>query len=740
MRTAGKLLKACTLTDRSMRDRFPFVNVQSNGFNGHLSKLCKEGVLEEAVEEMEHLDQRGSSLSRDNAYHLLTRCVAEMDMTTGRRVYSLMLSSGLDSIDVLGAYLIRLFASCKSLKEADHVFSRIANPSVYTWNAIISANVKLGQSDRAIELYQKMKSFGVNCNSYLIVTVLNACASTKDLTRGRLIHEQIVQTGLQSNVFVGNALIDMYSKCGSIDEARIVFDQLPNRDIVSWNTMLTGYSHNDGHGEKAVQFFRNMQQQGIKPDTITFCSILKACGSMTDTGLGREIHTYIRRCGLQSDLVVGNALIDMYVKCRSIEEARLVFDRLPRRDVVSWSTLISGYVQHELGLEALKLFNRMQQEGIKPDNGTFASVLKACGRMAAVGQGKQIHAQILQFGLHSDVLVGSALVDMYARCGSLTEAREVFDKLPNKNAVSWGAMMGGYAQLGNCTLARQCFEDMQKEGLKPDKVTFLNMLVACSHKGLIDQGRQYFKLMTENYGIEPTIEHYTCMVDLFGRAGCLDEAENMLKGMPMPPNIRGWGSLLTACKTYGDVTRGRRCFDEMVKLDPKAASAYILMSNIYVDASMGADAQRIEELRKSAGAWKKPGRAWTEVNNEVHGFIVDDKTHPQSDSIYAKLRQLSWRMKEEGYVPKVELVLKPLSIKDKEDALCGHVEKLAVAFGLVSTPSGTTLRASKNLRVCNDCHSATKIISKLEKREIIIRDAYRLHHFKDGACSCEDYY
>ncbi|KAJ7536349.1 hypothetical protein O6H91_12G065500 [Diphasiastrum complanatum] len=703
-------------------------------------KLCQEGHLDEALKVMESMDLQGLPISRDNAYYLLQGCTKKEDISAGRRVYSLMMNSGLDSVSALSDHLIRLFALGGKLKEANEVFWKVSEPSVFTWSAIISANSKLGQGDKALDLYRRMQASGVKSNSYIYVAVLNACARTQALSQGKLIHEKIIKSGFHLDMVVGNALVDMYSKCGSLEDARKVFNALPNRDIVSWNTMIRGYSQN-GYGQEVLRMYATMQQSaGIKLDNITYASILKACSSMADLGKGRQIHAQMVRSGIKIDTVIRNTLIDMYGRCGSLQEALKEFQKLPNPDIVSWNSMIAAYVLHEHAHDALRLYEEMLQTGAKPDSITFASILKACGETAAIGQGRRIHAQAVRVSLHLDSLVGTTLVDMYARCGSLDEARQVFDRLPNRGVVSWGAMIAGYARVGDCRLAQQCLEDMQAQGLKPDKVIFISILAACSHKGLVEEGKGYFKSMSEHYGISPGIEHYSCMVDLLGRAGKLDEAEHLLQTMPMSPDIVGWGSLLTACKTYGDVERGRRCFDELMKLDSRKASGYVLMANIYADAHMWTDAYRIEYLRRSAGAWKKPARAWIEVNNKVHGFLVGDKSHPQTDSIYSQLKRLSCKMKEQGYIPKIDSILKQVSDEDKEDSLCGHVEKLAIAFGLLSTPQGTTIRAAKNLRVCTDCHTATKIISKLENREIVIRDAYRLHHFKDGACSCEDFY
>eukprot|EP00246_Nothoceros_aenigmaticus_P018554 TRINITY_DN9756_c1_g1_i1.p1 TRINITY_DN9756_c1_g1~~TRINITY_DN9756_c1_g1_i1.p1 ORF type:complete len:380 (+),score=45.65 TRINITY_DN9756_c1_g1_i1:3-1142(+) len=377
----------------------------------------------------------------------------------------------------------------------------------------------------------------------------------------------------------------------------------------------------------------------------------------------------------------------------------------------------------------------MQQGGISPDRVTFVSLLQACASAGALHQGKQLHAEIKQQGLEADLVVGNCLVNFYVKCGRLDDAREVFSKMPNRDVVTWNALLNGYAQHGYGLLALHCFEDMQQEGIKPNDVTFGCLLVACSHEGLVTEGQKYFKVLVEDRALAPDVSHYNCMVDLLGRSGRLDEAEEMLQTMPFENNVVGWRSLLSACKSHGDAHRGRRCFEHVTKLEPEDASAYVLMGNLYANIGHWRDVDRIESMRKAAGAKKKPAKACIEVNSKLHVFSVGEET----ELLSFKLRSVNSRLRVEGgHVPNTELVLKTISEIEKEDALCGHAEKLALAYGLLNTSAGTTLLVTKNLRMCNDCHSSTKIMSRLENREIIVRDAHRVHHFWGGTCSCGD--
>lgn len=720
------------------------LTADSNGASIHskvslITKLCEEEQLDEAIQSVILMEQWEKSVVADNVCLFLQECTKRKALTVGRRVHTLMVSSGLDTDTFLSDHLIRMFASCGCLVEAHRVFDLITKRSVYTWNAIISAHVKFGQCEHALTLFKKMQEEGIVPNVVTFSCVLSACRSMGAIMHGRLVHEQLISSGISPDVVLGNTLIDMYAKCGSLEEARKIFDELPNQSMASWGAMISGYA-DSGEGELALEMYERMLEVGVKPNEIIHACVLKACGSIKALAQGRAIHDQMVATGIESNLVVGITLVDMYAKCGSLEEARTVFENLSNQHLVVWGAMIEGYAQHEYGLCALELFERMQQEGIMPNKVIFLSALKACGTVGAITQGSLIHCQIIRSGLESDVAIGSTLVDAYAKCGRLEEAKRVFNGLQDRNVVSWGAMVAAYSRYGNCKLVENCLLDMHQLGLKPGRVIYISVLAACSHAGLLEEGSHYFKSMREDHGITPSIEHYNCMVDLLGRLGHLSEAEVLLQTMPIPPDIIGWTSLLTSCRTYGNVELGRQCFDKVIQYDPARAAGYVLMSNIYADAHMWEDADKINKMRKYARAAKKPGKAWIEVNGKVEEFTAGCKSHSKNAEIYAKLKSLCRQMKEEGYTPKLDLVLEPLTDEDKEDILCGHCEKLAMAFGLLSTPENMTLRISKNLRVCSDCHSASKVISKIEKREIIIRDAYRFHCFKDGMCSCGDFF
>ena len=491
---------------------------------------------------------------------------------------------------------------------------------------------------------------------------------------------------------------------------------------------------------RAFATFLLMRHEGLEPDAITYLSILNPCASPGALEWVKEVHAQAHKAGLESDVRVGNAFVSMYANCGSIKDARQAFDRMVTRDVVSWSGMIGAYAECGHGEEAFETFLQMQQEGFAPNAITYLSILNPRASRGALEWVKEVHGQALKAGLDSDVSLGNAFVNMYAKCGSIEDARQVFDKMDKRDVISWNVMIGGLAQHGSGQDALEIFEQMKRERVKPNDVTFVGVLTACSHGGLVDECRRHFCSLSQDYGIVPTVEHYGCLVDLLGRAGHFDEAVTVIKGMPFVANAQIWGALLSACKIHGNVTLAEQAAEHCLKLDPEQAGVYVLLSNIYAGAGLWDQVARVRNTMKERGVRKEPGRSWIRIDKKVHSFVVEDRSHPQADEIYAELKRLTKEMKSAGYVPDTQCVMHDVDEQQKAETLCKHSEKLAIAYGLISTPPGTSIRIFKNLRVCSDCHTATKFISKVTGREIVARDANRFHHFKDGLCSCGDYW
>ncbi len=464
----------------------------------------------------------------------------------------------------------------------------------------------------------------------------------------------------------------------------------PQLDSFTWNRRLARYVA-AGRPEKTLELFREMQQKGMTPDRFTFVPVLNACASLRALEEGRQVHAQLIQTGCEADVFVGTSLVDMYAKCGRMEDAARVFNNMPSRAVVSWNAMILGHVRCAQGQKALVLFQQMQEKGVRPDSVTYVGVLNACASVVALEEGRCTHKQIIQNGWDSNVFVATSLVDMYAKCGSMKDAWRVFNKMPSRDVGSWNAMLGGCAMHGHGKEALQLFGRMGEEGVQPNDITFVCLLSACSHAGLVDEGMDCYASMTTVHMISPKLEHYTCIVDLLGRAGRLQEAENMIMMMPGKPYVAAYKALLGACRIHGNMEMGERIAKIILQLEPKNAAGYVMLSNIYASAGKRHLADKVEQQRTEIGAKKQTGRTWIEVNNEVHTFLVDDQDHPQMIEIRAELKRLSGLMLDAGYREYTKLVLYDVEEEENGFHLCHHSEKLAIAFGLINTAPGTPL-------------------------------------------------
>ncbi|XP_057820344.1 pentatricopeptide repeat-containing protein At4g02750 [Cryptomeria japonica] len=721
---------------------------------------------------------------------LLQDSIKRKSLSQGKLVHAHINTTGCIPNRFLLTTLLNMYAKCGSLAEARRVFDQMGKRDEITWTGMIAAYAKNGVFEEALGLFYEMQKKGMKPNQFTFASVIRACPNLAVL---KDIHEQIVNNGFESDAFVGSSLVDMYGKFGNLENAREVFDKIPEPDLVTWNAMVAGYARN-GHLEEALDLFQKMEKRDVyswngmiagyaqnglvdkamdlfqrmpQRDQVSWNSVISGYaqnGQVEETlklfdkmprrdvvSWNTMIAAYAQNgdidkaCELfqkmpQPDLVSWNSMITVYAQNGRIDEALELFHRIAKPNVVSWNAIIAGHAQSGNGQEALKLYDQMHSAGVKPDAKTFATVLSACGELAALEEGIDIHKEITKGGFQSEIFVANALVDMYAKCGIIEKACDVFDKMPQRNTVSWTSMIAAYAMHGRGIEALEFFEKMQLLGTKPDNVTFICVLAACCHAGLVDKGLEYFDCMKQAYNLNPSMEHYACMVDLLGRAGRLEEAHDFINKMPIKPDANVWGCLLGACRVHNNVELGETVANHLFQLDPDNAAPYVLLSNIYAAAGRWGEIEKVRNLMKEKSVKKTPGCSWIEVNKNIHTFVVGDKSHPQMQKIYDELERLSTEMKEAGYVQDKRFVLNDVEDEQKEQILCHHSEKLAIAFGLINTAPGTPIRIIKNLRACGDCHSATKFISKIVAREIIVRDASRFHHFKDGGCSCGDYW
>ncbi|KAF5195958.1 Pentatricopeptide repeat-containing protein [Thalictrum thalictroides] len=660
--------------------------------------------------------------------------------------------------------LMAMYAKLGRVDYSKTLFEQFENRDKVSWNTMISSLVQNDKFAEALVSLRDMVLEEIKLDGVTIASVLPACSHLEMLNTGREIHAYALRNdNLIKNSFVGSALVDMYCNCKQVKSGRQVFDGILERRVALWNAMIAGYAQN-GFFDEALRLFIDMElDAGIFPNPTTMASVLPACVHCEAFTQKEVIHGYILKLGFENDMYVRNALMDMYSRVGKVEISKEIFDNMDVRDVVSWNTMITGYAVASRHDDALLQLHEMQKRvepnttndkedagdervSYRPNSVTLITVLPSCASLAALGKGKEIHAYAIRNALASDIAVGSALVDMYAKCGCLSLSRRVFEEMPTRNVITWNVLIMAYGMHGQGKEALELFKQMGSKGdlkgdVKPNEVTFIAVFAGCSHSRMVSEGMDLFNRMKTDYNIEPTPDHYACIVDLLGRAGLLDEAYELIASMPSGSDQRGaWSSLLGACRIHQNVKLGEIAAQNLISVEPHVASHYVLLSNIYSAAGMWDKAGDVRNSMKAMGIKKDPGCSWIELHDEVHKFTAGDALHPQSEQIQTFLEGLWKRMRKEGYMPDTSCVLHNIDEGEKEYLLCGHSEKLAIAFGILNTPPGTTIRVTKNLRVCNDCHIATKFISKIEERDIIVRDVKRFHHFKDGSCSCGDYW
>ncbi|XP_010447165.1 PREDICTED: pentatricopeptide repeat-containing protein At4g33990-like isoform X2 [Camelina sativa] len=627
----------------------------------------------------------------------------------------------------ISAKLVNHYCYLGNVALARHTFDHIENRDVYAWNSMISGYSRAGDSSGVIRCFSLfMSSSGLGPDYRTFPSVLKACRNVID---GDKIHCLALKFGFLWDVYVAASLIHLYCRYGVVGNARRLFDVMPVRDMGSWNAMISGYCQS-GNAKEALALSDGLRAM----DSVTVLGDIRACGSV----LGFTL----RKGWFLEDVTIGNAVVVMYAKLGLVDLARAVFNWLPNKDVISWNTIISGYSQNGFASEAMEMYNVMEEEGgeIVPNQGTWVSVLPACSQVGALRQGMKLHGRLLKNGLYLDVFVGTSLADMYGKCGRLEDALSLFYQIPRVNSVPWNTLIACHGFHGHGKKAVMLFRDMLDEGVKPDHITFVTLLSACSHSGLVDEGQWCFDLMQTDYGITPSLKHYGCMVDLFGRAGQLETAFNFIKSMPLQPDASIWGALLSACRVHGNIDLGKVASEHLFEVDPEHVGYHVLLSNMYATAGKWEGVDTIRSIARGKGLRKTPGWSSMEVNNKVEVFYTGNQTHPMYEEIYRELTALHAKLKMVGYVPDHRFVLQDVEDDEKEHILMRHSERLAIAFALIATPAKTTIQIFKNLRVCGDCHNVTKFISRITEREIIVRDSNRFHHFKDGVCSCGDYW
>ncbi|GKV02382.1 hypothetical protein SLEP1_g14823 [Rubroshorea leprosula] len=685
----------------------------------------------------------------------------------------------------MGNHILNLYVKSQNLGHAQKVFDDMLNRDVRTWTILISGFARVSSGGTVLKLFREMQNEGVCPNQFTLSSVLKSCSSLNELNLGKEVHGWIVVNGIVFDSVLGNSLLDLYVKCedfgyanklfesmrerdtvswniliggslhiGDVDKAIELFRSLPFKDVATWNTVIDGLMQ-DGFERTALELLYEMVKNGPLFNRFTFTIALALVSSLSILELGKQIHGRVLRFRIHVTGLIQTCLINMYCKSGKLDKASIPFretvacDRKenseafclqPLTDIVSWSTMVSGFVQNGEYEDALKTFTYMVHEQVEVDLFTVTSIICACANSGAFELGRQVHALIEKSGHRIDAHLGSSLIDMYVKCGNLEDAWMIFKQTNDGNIVLWTSMISGCAMHGQGRKAVWLFECMISEGITPNEVTFVTVLTACSHAGLLEEGSRYFRLMKEVYGIHPGVEHFTCMVDLYGRAGRLKQAKNFIHENGLSQMSAVWRSFLASCWLHKNIEMARWVSEKLLHLNSLDAGSYVLLSNIYAIEHRWDEAAHVRSLMQQRGVKKHPAQSWIQIKNQVHAFIMGDRSHPQDAEIYTYLDKLIGRLKEVGYSSDVHLVMQDVEGEQGEMLLGVHSEKLAIAYGIISTSSRTPIRIMKNLRVCNDCHNFIKYTSLLLDREIIVRDTHRFHHFKYGHCSCGDYW
>ncbi|KAF3780874.1 Pentatricopeptide repeat-containing protein [Nymphaea thermarum] len=629
-------------------------------WNSVLKGLLNRGLFEDTLEWYGAMLWEGLSPDNFTFPCVFKACSGLSDLQQGREIHhfvcSLRAQQRLDPNPFVECAIIDMYARCGSIGEARSVFENMMQRDLVCWGAMICGIVQSGRWTDALVLFVRMMSEGLNPDPVVLGTVIPGCGRNGAVELGKSVHGLVVKSGFENDLCVMNSLIDMYCKCGSTNDAKCLFESMGMKDVVSWSTLIAGHSQNHEH-EECLSLYARMNESGITPNSVTIAGLLPTFSSLKMLRKGREIHNFVIRNGFEFDRFIGSALVDMYARCGSIKEAEMLFDVLPERDIAVWNSMITGYSLNEDAELTFKLLRYLQEVEVNPNSITLLSIIRLCTSLAMVKQGKEIHGYAMRGGFDSTVSVGNSLIDMYSKSGHLELGMKVFKLMKEKNAVTYNTVIGAFGMHGNGNHACLVFHEMLSTNMKPDKVTFVALLSACSHGGMLDQGWLIYNSMTNLYGVVPDMEHYACMVDLLGRSGHLSDAWEFVKKMPVDPDIDVLGSLLSACKLHKDVKLAEHVARKIFDLFPEETGYYVLLSNTYATVGRWDDVTRVRGKIKEKGLIKEPGRSWIQIRGTVHSFLAKDSSNPRFSLMSKALESLLLMMKDEGYIPDLSFSL-----------------------------------------------------------------------------------
>uniref|UniRef100_A0A0E0MND7 Uncharacterized protein n=1 Tax=Oryza punctata TaxID=4537 RepID=A0A0E0MND7_ORYPU len=685
-------------------------------FNTLISGHAQCGHGEHALEIFEEMQFSGLSPDCVTIFSLLAACASLGDLQKGMQLHSYLFKAGMSSDYIMEGSLLDLYVKCGDVETALVIFNLGDRTNVVLWNLMLVAFGQINDLAKSSELFFKMQAAGIRPNQFTYPCILRTCTCSGEIDLGEQIHSLSVKTGFESDMYVSGVLIDMYSKYGWLEKARRVLEMLKEKDVVSWTSMIAGYVQHE-YCKDALAAFKEMQKCGIWPDNIGLASAISGCAGMKAMRQGLQIHARVYVSGYSGDVSIWNALVNLYARCGRIREAFSSFEEIEHKDEITWNGLVSGFAQSGLHEEALKVFMRMDQSGVKHNVFTFVSALSASANLAEIKQGKQIHARVIKTGHTFETEVGNALISLYGKCGSFEDAKMEFSEMSERNEVSWNTIITSCSQHGRGLEALDLFDQMKKEGIKPNDVTFIGVLAACSHVGLVEEGLSYFKSMSDEYGIRPRLDHYACVIDIFGRAGQLDRAKKFVEEMPIAADAMVWRTLLSACKVHKNIEVGELAAKHLLELEPHDSASYVLLSNAYAVTGKWANRDQIRKMMKDRGVRKEPGRSWIEVKNVVHAFFVGDRLHPLADQIYNFLAVINDRVAKVGYKQEKYHLFHEKEQEGKDPTALVHSEKLAVTFGLMSLPPSVMELTRSNQKMAYQ--QARRVLEMLKEKDVV---------------------
>ncbi|KAL4205549.1 hypothetical protein AMTRI_Chr01g115180 [Amborella trichopoda] len=690
----------CDLLSEAMNIFIAMVYQDTITYTTMISAFTQAGNFMNAFELYSRMRQENVSANQFTFVGLL-KASSSLGTEHGQIIHSHLIQLGIPMNLVLTTSLIDMYSKLGHMEDAMKVLNGSPESDVFSWTTIISGHIQDLDFEKAVSSFRSMELAGIRPNSFTYSSLLK-------------IHARVILPGLLNGISIGNGLVDMYMKCFTVKEACRAFMEMEEHDVVPYTSLIAGLSHL-GLNHEALQAYGQMKEAGIQPNSYTFSSILGACAGLETCNIGKQFHACIIKIQeIYKEIAVSNALVDMYARLGQLGYASNVVKTMVHKDAVTYTTLISGNNQMDLHRNALDVIVLMRDDDIELDGHSVAGLLSASAGLASLETGKQLHCHCLKSRSDCRMPVGNGILDMYAKCGSIEDAKRAFMELPGQpDLVSWNALIAGFASHGLFSDALSSFEDMRLSGIKPDHITLLIVLYACSHAGLVDLGIEYFELMQKNYQINRTPDHYVCIIDLLGRAERLEDALEVIRTMPFEPNALMYKTLLSACKIYKNLGLGEYAAGSALELDENNPAVYVLLSNMYDEAGMSNSGDEIRQLMRNRGLKKNPGQSWLEIRSKVYSFGAGDHSNPQTRGMHEKLEELTYSY---------------------------HSEKLTMAFGLLNLPVDAPVRIIKNLRTCIDCHSFMALVTKLLDREIVVRDSSRFHTFREGICTCGGYW